>query len=74
MLTGDTMKSAIVSDLFFNSDLSDVKQYEGGQFAGFDEAALLLRATELRDSISRLTDGAVTFEPAALVADFHKRL
>ena len=64
---------ANISDLFFNTDISDARQTDSkGHFTGFDGEALLGLAEDTLGCLSRL--GVAVPTPQELVADFHKRI
>lgn len=61
-----------ISDLFFNSDVSETKMADiNGQFMGYNEDELARVATDFLTSLSALGVNAPTLDE--LLEDFHSR-
>lgn len=64
---------ANISDLFFNTDISDARLLDAkGNFVGFNEEAMLGVAEDTLGCLSRL--GVAVPSPRELVDDFYKRV
>lgn len=73
MLTRCILKDAIISDLFFNSELT-VAARDADELGTQEPPAMVKHAIEFCDNIKALTDGALVIEPERLLADFEARL
>lgn len=62
-----------ISDLFFNTDVSDAKEYDRGDFSGFDDDKMLYEAELFLGCLDRLNVGDL---PSAreLVDNFYGRI
>lgn len=64
---------ANVSDLFFNTDVSDCKTHDAkGQFRGFDEVKLLEEAKTFSETFGRAS--GIIVDPTDLMQDFLGRI
>lgn len=61
-----------ISDLFFNTDLSDTRVMENGQFARYDEGKMRTEAELFLGCLERL--GVPVPSPEDLVADYYARV
>lgn len=61
-----------VSDLFFNRDLENCRQFSRGAFTGWDDKRLREEAKYFLDALSRL--GVTTPTVDDLIADFYNRV
>ena len=61
-----------VSDLFFNTDISEAKQFEGNKFVGLDYDKLLDAAKQFSETFERATGTAIN--PHMLMKDFLDRI
>lgn len=67
--------NAYLSDLFFNYDLTTARMTSGGgEFAGYDNLALLKLAEDVIDGVQGATGVTLDSTPEDLVADFYRRL
>jgi len=65
--------NVFVSDLFFNRDVSEAKEHDGGQFTGYNDELMLEEARSVLFCLERL---GVDPLPSAreLVDDFYNRV
>lgn len=63
---------ANISDLFFNTDLSNTRIMERGQFVDYDEDKLKEEAQMFLSSLDRL--GVATPSVEELIADYYGRI
>lgn len=69
----DMIKSAILSDLFFNQDHGDCVIQEKGQFKGYDWEKLKQKADEFAENINILNEANIITGNEVL-QDFQDRL